>query len=64
RSWYLSRLREHLPSDVAGHSLRSRGATAYAFAGTSDDRIQALGRWSSDGFKAYIQGHPILLHAL
>ena len=64
RSWFISRLRQHFPSDVAGHSLRSGGATAYALAGMSDDRIQALGRWSSDAFKAYIRVHPVLLQAL
>ncbi|KAF9516123.1 hypothetical protein BS47DRAFT_1371823 [Hydnum rufescens UP504] len=30
----------------------------------SDDRIQALGHWSSDAFKVYIRKHPLLLHAL
>ena len=28
RSWFLRRLRHYFPQDVAGHSLRSGGATA------------------------------------
>lgn len=64
RSWYIARLRRHFPSDIAGHSLHSGGATAYALAGMSDDRIQALGRWASDTFKIYIRKNPIFLQAL
>lgn len=64
RSWYISRLRRHFPSDIAGHSLRSGGATTYALAGMPDDRIQALGRWASDTFRIYIRKNPIFLQAL
>lgn len=64
RSWYIARLRRHFPVDIAGHSLRSGGATMYALSGMPDDRIQALGRWASDTFKIYIRKNPILLQAL
>jgi hypothetical protein len=64
RSWFMDRLRRHFPAEIGGHSLRAGGATAYALAGAADDRIQALGRWSSDTFKLYIRKNPALLHAL
>ena len=64
RSWFMAKLRSLFSSDIGGHSLRAGGATAYALAGVPDDRIQALGRWSSDAFKIYIRKNPTLLHAL
>ncbi|KIJ32235.1 hypothetical protein M422DRAFT_104766, partial [Sphaerobolus stellatus SS14] len=39
-SWFVSRLQRFLGNDVAGHSLRSGGATALALAGISDNAIQ------------------------
>ena len=65
RRWFLSRLAACVPdADIAGHSLRAGGATFYAAAGWPDDRIQALGRWSSEAFRIYIRQHPVLLQAL
>jgi hypothetical protein len=66
RRWFLDRLHEALPNcnNIAGHSLRSGGATALAIQGMPDVRIQALGRWASDTFQIYIRKHPLLLHAL
>ncbi|THH15404.1 hypothetical protein EUX98_g9472 [Antrodiella citrinella] len=66
RAWFLSRLRQVFPptSNIGGHSLRSGGATHFAIAGWPDDRIQALGRWSSDAFKIYIRKNPVVLQAL
>jgi hypothetical protein len=64
RSWFMARLHRIFPRDVGGHSLRAGGATAYALQGVPDDRIQGLGRWSSDTFKIYIRKNPTLLHAL
>lgn len=64
RSWFLDRLHHFLPPSYAGHSLRSGGATFFASAGWPDDRIQALGRWTSDAFRVYIRKNPILLQAL
>jgi hypothetical protein len=64
RQWFMSHLRQHFPNEVGGHSLRAGGATAHALAGVPDDRIQALGRWSSDAFKIYIRKNPALFHAL
>ncbi|THH16009.1 hypothetical protein EUX98_g9370 [Antrodiella citrinella] len=66
RAWFLSRLRKIFPpsSNIGGHSLRSGGATHFAIIGWPDDRIQALGRWSSDAFKIYIRKNPVVLQAL
>jgi len=64
RTWFLQRLHSLFPMDVAGHSLRSGGATYFAAAGWPDDRIQALGRWSSDAFKIYARKNPVFLKAL
>lgn len=63
RSWFIRRLRQHFPSDIAGHSLRQGGATALALAGRSPEFIQALGRWASDTWKIYIQRNPVILQA-
>ncbi|KZS92198.1 hypothetical protein SISNIDRAFT_393879, partial [Sistotremastrum niveocremeum HHB9708] len=40
RNWFMLRLRQHFPDDIAGHSMRSGGATALALAGVPDERIQ------------------------
>ena len=42
------------PGDYAGHSFRKGGATSLAAAGTPHHLIQALGRWSSDCYRLYI----------
>ncbi|KAF7773498.1 hypothetical protein Agabi119p4_5665 [Agaricus bisporus var. burnettii] len=63
RKWFLDKLALFKLSDVAGHSLRSGGATLLAERGVRLDIIQALGRWSSDTFCSYIRVHPSLLHA-
>ena len=63
-SWIVRRLKSALGDDVAGHSLRSGGATALAIAGTPDDHIQARGRWSSNAYQIYIQKHPVMLQSL
>jgi hypothetical protein len=62
RHWFLHRLHAFYNDNVAGHSLRSGGATALAKMGVSLDIIQAMGRWSSEAFRSYIRLHPILLH--
>ena len=64
RSWYIRRLCLHFPSDFAGHSLRSGGATAMALANIPADRIRLAGRWSSDTFQIYIRKNPVLLNAI
>lgn len=65
RSWFLDRLKACVPdAQIAGQSLRAGGATYYASIGWPDDRIQALGRWSSEAFKIYIRKNPVLLQAL
>lgn len=64
KSWYLRKLHVVCNDDVSGHSLRAGGATLLASLGWSDDRIQALGRWSSTAFKVYIRKNPVILQAL
>ena len=64
RAWFLSRLQRLSTPNIAGHSLRAGGTTFYAVAGYPDDHIQALGRWSSEAFHAYIRKNPTVLHAL
>ena len=61
-SWFILRLCNIFPNDnIAGHSLRSGGATALAIAGTPLDRIQMIGHWSSEAFLIYLHQNPILL---
>jgi hypothetical protein len=64
RQWFIRRLRHYFPEEVAGHSLRSGGATFYALQGYSWDLIQTLGRWSSEAFRLYIRKHPLFFSAL
>ena len=63
RSWFISRLRAFFPADIAGHSLRSGGATALAEVGTPLELIQAIGRWASEAFRIYIRSHHVVLAA-
>lgn len=64
RSWVLKRLRVFLGPSISGHSIRSGGATFLALNKVPDERIQAIGRWSSDAWKIYIRKHPVLLQSL
>jgi len=64
RSWFIRRLRAFFSDNVAGHSLRSGGATWLASLGIPVELIQAIGRWASESFKIYIRTHPVLLTAL
>jgi hypothetical protein len=64
RSWVLSRLQGIFGSSVTGHSIRSGGATFLALNGVPDERIQAIGRWSSEAWKQYIRKHPVTLQAI
>ena len=59
RHWFLSRLHAFFPSsDIAGHSIRSGGATSPAEAGVDLSVIQVIGRWASLAFKIYIRKNP------
>ena len=55
RSWFLRKLHQYCPMDIAGQSMRAGGATALAEAGTSADLIHGAGRWASDAFERYIR---------
>jgi len=64
RHWFISRLRTFFPKNIAGHSLRSGGATSLAEGGADLDTIQAVGRWSSNAFRIYIRKNPVVIHAI
>jgi hypothetical protein len=64
RSWFLRRLKEFCPADIAGQSMRAGGATVLAQAGASVELIRGAGRWSSDAFERYIRKNVVVLHAL
>lgn len=64
RNWFIPRLKRLFAGNVGGHSLRSGGATALALAGIPPHIIQAIGRWASDAFQAYIRKHPSILAAM
>ena len=62
QSWFINRIRAIFPSnEIAGHSLRSGGATALALTGTPLHQIQSAGRWSSDAFLIYLRKNPLLI---
>jgi hypothetical protein len=46
------------------HSFCSGGATHLALMGIADDKIKAMGHWSSKAFWIYIQKNPVVLMAL
>jgi hypothetical protein len=64
RSFFIRRLRAFFPSDIAGQSLRARGATMLADLGVSPHIIQAAGHWSSEAFRIYVRKNPFLLQNL
>ena len=64
RSWFIAKLKNLFPDDdVTGHSLCSGGATALALTGVPLNRIQLIGRWSSEAFLFYIRQNPVLLQS-
>lgn len=52
------------PEGYTPHSLRAGAATQAAGLGFSEASIQALGRWKSTAYKAYIRPHDIQLAEL
>ena len=64
RSWFLRRLHQYCPADIAGQSMRAGGATALAQAGASVELIRGAGCWSSNAFERYIRKNVVVLHAL
>ena len=56
----MKRLKTLFGEERSGHSLRAGGATAYAQSGVRMETIQRMGRWKSDAFETYFQGHPLL----
>jgi hypothetical protein len=64
RHWFMAKLRSFLPPTFSGHSMRAGGATSLAETGADLSTIQAVGRWNSDAFQAYIRKNPVVIHAL
>ena len=64
RHWFMARFRSLLPPAFSGHSMRAGGATSLAETGADLSTIQAVGRWNSDAFQAYIRKNPVVIHAL
>jgi hypothetical protein len=63
-NWFRKRMLALFPSDYAGHSIRSGGATALAEQNVAPHLIMAIGRWSSEAWRLYIRKHPTLLASL
>ncbi|KAF9505122.1 hypothetical protein BS47DRAFT_1307151, partial [Hydnum rufescens UP504] len=49
---------------IAGHSFCSGRVTHLALMGVADDKIKALGQWSSEAFWMYIWKNPVVIMAL
>jgi hypothetical protein len=62
--WFIQRMRGLFPRDMAGHSIRSGGATALAEANVAPSLIMVIGRWTSEAWRGYIRKHPVLLGGL
>ena len=63
RSWFTHKLHQFLPKNFSGHSFRAGGATHLAAVGIADERIQAMGRWSSEAWRTYVRKNPVILFA-
>ncbi len=61
RSWLLCKLHTTLPSEYSGHSFRARGTTHLAEVGVLDNKIQAMGHWSSETWWVYVHKNPVIL---
>ncbi len=44
--------------NYTGHSFRRGAATSARLAGLSEEEIQLLGRWKSNGYRLYVETHP------
>lgn len=65
RSWFINRLHSFFANDMlAGPSLRAGGATSLAEMGSPPSLIQAIGRWTSESFRIYMQKNPILIQGM
>src|ERR1700690_495159 len=63
-TWFITRMRKLFPKEIAGHSIRSGGATALAESNIAPHLIMAIGRWSSEAWRIYIRKPPVLLASL
>src|SRR5258708_3606682 len=63
RSWFTHKLHLFLPKEFSGHSFRAGGATHLAAVGIPNDKIQAMGRWSSEAWRSYVRKNPVVLLA-
>ncbi|KAG1861930.1 hypothetical protein C8R48DRAFT_748304 [Suillus tomentosus] len=65
RSWFLRKLRQFVPSTIAGHSMRAGGATSLAAGGVPSHQIQSnWSKRSSLHVRAYLRASPIAKHFL
>ena len=64
RHWFISCLRKFFPRNIASHSLRSGSVTSPAETDADLATIQAIGCWSSDAFRIYIQKNPVVIHTI
>ncbi|KAJ7934904.1 hypothetical protein B0H13DRAFT_1576274, partial [Mycena leptocephala] len=60
RSWFDKKFFALLSREYGGHSARAGAAAFYAILGLSECAIQAIGRWSSSGWKIYIHQNPTI----
>ncbi|KAF9503313.1 hypothetical protein BS47DRAFT_1282181, partial [Hydnum rufescens UP504] len=58
QSWFISLLQSIFPKEIAGHSFHSGGVTHLALMGVPNDKIKAMGHWSSEAFRMYIRKDP------
>ena len=63
RSWFTRKLHLFLPKHFSGHSFRAGGATHLAAVGIPNEKIQAMGHWSSETWCSYVRKNPVILFA-
>ncbi len=62
-SWFTCKLHQFLPHHFSGHSFRAGGATHLAAVGIPNERIQAMGCWTSEAWHSYLCKNPVILFA-
>jgi len=63
-SWFTHKLHQFLPHHFSGHSFRAGGATHLAAVGIPNERIQAMGHWTSEAWCSYVRKNPVILFAM
>src|SRR5258708_3037314 len=52
-----------IPKEFSRHSFQAGGATHLAAVGIPNDKIQAMGHWSSEAWRSYVRKNPVVLLA-